>query len=309
MPRRKQSSAETHDGEPTPRVLWNGAITFGLVHVPVELHPAAQHHQLDLDLLDRRTMDPVGYQRVNKKNGRVVPWADIVKGYEYRKGRYVVLDEADFKHANPKATQTIEIACFVRPEQVPPFFYDTPYYLAPGKRGEKTYALLREAMRQTGLIGIAKVVIQTREHLAAVMPVGRLLLLNTLRFADEIRDARGLAAPAEGAKAAGLSARELEMAVQLVKSMAEAWRPERFHDTYKDDLLTRVKAKVKAGRTEAVAETAQAEAPTGQRPSAEIVDLVALLKNSLHKPSARSRAPAARKRGSSNRSAALRKRA
>jgi DNA end-binding protein Ku len=130
------------------------------------------------------------------------------------------------------------------------------------------------------------------------MPVGRLLLLDTLRFADEIREARGLAAPPEGAKAAGLSARELEMAVQLVKSMAEAWRPERFHDTYKDDLLARVKAKVKAGRTEAVAETAQAEAPTGQRPSAEIVDLVALLKNSLHKPSARSRAPAARKRAS-----------
>jgi DNA end-binding protein Ku len=309
MPRRNRSSAENPDGKPTPRVLWNGAITFGLVHVPVELHPAAQRHQLDLDLLDRRTMDPVGYQRVNKKNGKVVPWADIVKGYEYQKGRYVVLDEADFKRANPKATQTVEIACFVRPEQVPLFFYDTPYYLVPGKRGEKTYALLREALRQTGLIGIATVVIQTKQHLAAVVPAGRLLLLDTLRFVDEIRDASGLAAPAEGTKAAGLSGRELEMAVQLVKSMAEAWRPERFHDTYKDDLLARVKAKVKAGRTEAVEEKAQTEAPTGQRPSAEIVDLVALLKNSLHKPAARSRAPAARKRGASNRTAALRKRA
>ena len=308
MPRRKQSSAETPDDKPTPRVLWRGAITFGLVHVPVELHPAAQRHQLDLDLLDRRTMDPVGYQRVNKKNGKVVPWSDIVKGYEYQKGRYVVLDEDDFKRANPKATQTVEIVCFVRPEQVPPFFYDTPYYLVPGKRGEKTYALLREAMRQTGLIGIAKVVIQTREHLAAVVPAGRLLLLDTLRFVDEIRDAGGLAAPAEGTKAAGLSAKELDMALQLIKSMAEAWKPERFHDTYKDDLLARVKAKVKAGRTKAVEEPAKAET-TGQRPSAEIVDLVALLKNSLHKPAARIRAPAAHKRGSSNRAAALRKRA
>jgi len=288
MPRRKQPDTERSDDKPAGRKLWTGAISFGLVHVPVELHPAAQRHGLDLDLIDRRTMDPVGYQRVNKKTGRVVPWEDIAKGYEYQKGRYVVLDENDFKRANPKATQTVEIACFVAPEQVPLFFYDTPYYLVPAKRGEKTYALLREAIRQAGVIGIATVVIQTRQHLAAVVPAGRLLMLDTLRFTDEIRDARGLAAPAEGTKAAGLSAKELDMARELVESMKESWHPERFHDTYKDDLLARVKAKIKAGRTEAVEEP-EAE-PTARRPSAEVVDLVALLKNSLRKPAAQSHA-------------------
>ena len=291
MPRRKQPDTEPSDDKPAGRKLWTGAISFGLVHVPVELHPAAQRHRLDLDLIDRRTMDPVGYQRVNKKTGKVVPWEDIVKGYEYQKGRYVVLDEDDFKRANPKATQTVEIACFVAPEQVPLIFYDTPYYLSPAKRGEKTYALLREAMRETGLIGIATVVIQTKEHLAAVVPAGRLLVLNTLRFVDEIRDAGGLAAPAEGTKAAGLSSRELGMAVELVKSMKDAWHPERFHDTYKDDLLARVKAKAKAGKTKAVDEP---ETQALGRPSAEVVDLVALLKNSLRKPAARSEAPGKR---------------
>jgi DNA end-binding protein Ku len=290
MPRRKNPLPNRPTAS-APGVLWRGAISFGLVHVPVELHPAAQRHQLDLDLLDRRTMDPVGYQRVNKKNGKVVPWSDIVKGYEYQKGRYVVLDEDDFKRANPKATQTVEIICFVRPEQVPPFFYDTPYYLVPGKRGEKTYALLREAMRQTGLIGIAKVVIQTREHLAAVMSVVH-CRCSIPCVSPMTRDARGLPRR-RGTKAAGFS----------IGSDPPTWgipKPNECFDVTFEDKEHHVlgKAKIKAGRTKAVEEPAKSET-TEQRPSAEIVDLVALLKNSLHKPVARSRAQAARKRGSS----------
>jgi len=271
-----------------PRALWTGSLSFGLVNIPIEVHTAVRDHRPHFRMLHAKDRSPINFERICQKDGKSVPWGDIVKGYEYEKGRYVVLDENDFKRANLKATQTVEIACFVTPEQVPLFFYDTPYYLVPAKRGEKTYALLREAMRQVGVIGIATVVIQTRQHLAAVVPVGRLLMLDTLRFVDEIREARGLAAPAEGTKAAGLSAKELDMARELVESMKESWHPERFHDTYKDDLLARVKAKIKAGRTEAVEEP-EAE-PTARRPSAEVVDLVALLKNSLRKPAARSHA-------------------
>jgi DNA end-binding protein Ku len=201
-----------------PRALWKGAISFGLVHVPVELYPAARSNALDLTWLDRRTMDPVGYKRVNKNNGKEVPKDEIVKGYEYQDGRYVVLGPEDFKRANPTATQTVEILAFVDVSEIGPQFYENPYYLVPGKRGEKAYALLRETMKRAGKAAVASVVIATKQHLAAVIPMGKLLLLDTLRYADEIRDSASFTLPAEGLKSAGISDKEVDMALNSSKA-------------------------------------------------------------------------------------------
>ncbi len=261
-----------------PRALWKGAISFGLVNVPVELYPAAQSHSLDLTWLDKRTMDPVGYKRYNKSTDKEVPKDEIVKGYEYEHGRYVVLGAEDFKRANPTATQTVEILAFVEREQIPPLYFETPYYLVPGKRGEKAYALLRETMKRANRAAVATVVIATKQHLAAVLPLGDLLLLNTLRYADEIRDTAGFALPSASLKQAGVSEKEVDMALKLVESMAEDWKPEQYHDTYREDLLARVEEKVAAGETEVVPEPSK---DTEVRPSAKVVDLVALLQNSL----------------------------
>lgn len=261
-----------------PRALWKGAISFGLVNVPVELYPAARSSTLDLTWLDRRTMDPVGYQRINKRSGKEVPKDQIVKGYEYEDGRYVVLGPEDFRRANPTATQTVEILAFVNREDIPPLFFESPYYLVPGKRGEKAYALLRETMKRANRAAVASVVIATRQHLAAMLPMGNLLLLNTLRYADEIRDTASFALPSASLKEAGVSEKEIDMALKLVASMDEDWNPTQYHDTYREDILARVKEKVAQGETAVVAEPGKEAAP---RYTAQVVDLVALLQNSL----------------------------
>ncbi|MEP7206637.1 MAG: Ku protein [Casimicrobiaceae bacterium] len=261
-----------------PRALWKGAISFGLVNVPVELHPAAQTNTLDLTWLDKRTMSPVGYKRYNKSTGKEVPKDDIVKGYEYEAGHYVVLGTEDFKRANPVATQTVEILAFVDREEIPPLFFDTPYYLVPGKRGEKAYALLRETMKRANRAAVASVVIATKQHLAAVIAHAGFLVLNTLRYADEIRDTASFDVPSTSIKTAGVSEKEIDMALKLVESMSGAWDPTQYHDTYREDLLARVDEKVKAGETELVPEPAK---EAEKRPSAQVVDLVALLQDSL----------------------------
>jgi DNA end-binding protein Ku len=290
----------------SPRVIWKGAISFGLVHVPVALYAAAQRHSLDFDLLDKRSMDPIGYRKVNKSTGREVPSAAIVKGYEYQKGHYVVLEDEDLKRANPVATQTVEILRFVEEGAIPPTYFDTPYYLAPGPRGDKVYALLREAMKKAGCIAIASVVIQTRQHPAALIPQERLLLLNTLRFADELREPKGLDLPSGGLKAAGVSGKEVEMALSLIENMRGEWDPELLRDTYQADVIKRLEAKVKAGKTEEVEEPDESEEP---RKSAEVVDLMALLKKSVkhggRKPArhAKRRASTARQRHAARRRA------
>ncbi len=260
-----------------PRVLWKGAITFGLVNIPVGLHSAVKHNALDFTLRDRRNFAPVGYKRVNKETGRVVDWDQIVKGYEYEKGSYVALSEEDFKRANVEATQTVEILAFVEAADIEPVYFDTPYYLSPGKRGEKGYALLRETMKRSGKAAVANVVIRTRQYVAVVLPMDDMLILNTLRFADEIRSADDFELPGE----ARASAREVEMALKLVKEMSEKWKPEKYHDTYRDDLLARIRKKVKAGETEEVAEPEEA----GKEPKkgAEVIDLMAPLKRSVEK--------------------------
>jgi DNA end-binding protein Ku len=260
------------------RSLWKGAISFGLVHIPVEMYPAVREHGLDLTMLDRRDFSPVGFKRYNKNNNKEVSWDDIVKGYEYTDGEYVVLSEEDLRRANPEATGTIDILAFVDAEQVPLLYYEQPYYLAPGKGGDKVYALLRETLRKTGKIGIATVVIRVKQHLAALVCVGDTIVLNTLRFADEIRETDELKIPAKSAKTAAVSDKEIKMAMALVEGMSEEWKPEQYHDTYREDVMALVEKKVKAKETKVITMPGKEAA----RPAASnVVDLVALLQQSL----------------------------
>lgn len=286
-----------------PRVVWKGAITFGLVHIPVNLYPGATSSTLDFDLLDRRDFAPVGYQRVNKRTGKAVESGALVKGYEYAKGEYVVVSDQDFREANVKATQTVEIQAFVAPAEVAPCYFDTPYYLEPGKRAGKGYALLRETLRKTGRVGVATVVLRARQHLALLMPVGRLLVLNTLRFADEIRPASGLDLPAASLKTVGVAPKESEMAERLVEDMSERWRPEAYKDTYREDLLARIKRKVKSGQTHEVGGDAEREPP---RRGAQVIDLMEALKKSLAAKGGRS--SPAKRRGTVRRAKAVEQR-
>ena len=179
------------------RALWKGAITFGLVHVPVELYPAEERKEFKFSMLDKRDFSPVGYKRYSKKSGKEVDWQNVVKGYEYEKDQYVVLSDEDFKRANVRATQTIEIRAFVGADEIPAEYFETPYYLAPDKRGQKVYALLRETLKSTRRIAVAQVVIRTTPHLAAVMPNGRALMMVTLRYQDELRPMKDLDLPPE----------------------------------------------------------------------------------------------------------------
>ena len=256
------------------RALWKGAISFGLVHIPVELHKAVESHDLDLTMLDKRDFSPIGFKRYNKGSGKEVTWDNIVKGYEYSDGEYVVLSDEDLRLANPKATQTIDIMAFVDADSVPLTFYETPYYLAPGRGGDKVYALLRETLHKAGRIAIATVVIRTRQHLCALVSVGDGIIMNTLRYATEIRNPEDLKLPGDS----GLTDKELKMALSLVEDMSEKWNPKEYHDTYREDVLKLVEKKVKAGQTHTIT------APSDESPvpkASNVVDLVALLKQSL----------------------------
>ncbi|NVM77112.1 DNA end-binding protein Ku [Duganella sp. SG902] len=275
------------------RALWKGAISFGLVYIPVEMYTAVQEHDLDLTMLDRRDFSPVGYKRYNKKTGKEVTWDDIVKGYEYEDNEYVVLSDEDLKRANVEATQTIDIVAFVEAADVPLTYYETPYYLAPARGGAKVYALLRETLRKAGKIGIATVVMRTKQHLCALVCVEDKIVLNTLRYATEIRDAEELKLPPATLKAAGISDKELQMALSLVDGMSEEWKPEQYHDTYKEDVMAMIKKKIKAGQTKTI--TAP-EKDTAAPKASNVVDLVALLQNSLGKRGAKGAAAKAKPR-------------
>ena len=262
------------------RSLWKGAISFGLVHIPVQMFSAEDRgHELDLTMLDKRDLGPVGYKRYNKSTGEDVPWGEIVKGYEYQDGQYVVLSDEDFRRANIDASKTVDIQAFVDLNDIPPLFFETPYYLAPGKRGEKAYALLRDALKKAGKAGIATVVIRTRQYLAAVIPREDVLLMNTLRYADEIRGVEELSIPASALQARA-TAKEVDMALRLIDDMSEKWQPDKFKDTYRDDLLARIEEKVRAGQTE---EITRPEKGGREKEGAEVIDLMALLKKSVEK--------------------------
>ena len=268
-----------------PRGLWKGAISFGLVNVPVELFSAEKRStELDMTMLDKRDLAPVGYKRYNKVTEEDVPWAEIVKGYEYEDGKYVVLSDEDFRRANVEASKTVEILAFVDREEVPAKFFEKPYYLAPGKHGEKAYALLRETLGKAGKIGVATVVIRTKQYLAAVFPEAEFLMMNTLRYADELRAPEELGIPSSALKGPKVTAKEIDLALRLVEDMAEEWEPEKFKDTYRHDLLARIKEKVKAGQTEEITQPDKEDRVPG---GAEVIDLMALLRKSVEKKSQR----------------------
>jgi DNA end-binding protein Ku len=259
------------------RTLWKGAITFGLVHIPIGLYSATAESGIDFDWLDKRTMDPVGYKRVNKKTGKEIDKDDIVKGVKWDNGEYVVVSPEEISAAYPRSTQTIEIESFVDADDVPFVYLERPYYVGPVNKGDKVYALLREALKQTHKVGIAKVVIQTKQHLAVLIPCGPALVLNLLRWGGEIRSWEDLKLPASDPKAAGVKDAELNMAKQLIEGMASHWSADAFRDSFKDEIMKLVESKARAGQTETV--TQVEKAPSGS--DSNVIDLTELLRRSL----------------------------
>lgn len=269
------------------RAIWKGAISFSLINIPVSLYPATRREELKFHLLRKSDLSPIKYQRVAEADGKEVPWQEIVKGYEYEKGRFVVLEEEDFRQADVNATQTVEIVQFVSLKDIDAMFFDKPYYLEPDKRGAKAYALLREALQKSGKVGIAKVVIKTRQHVAALKPEGKALVLELMHFDEELIEPGTLNLP-ENVQVAG---RELEMATELVGRMSDRWKPEHFADEYRQALLKLIEKKIElGGRTPAAA-------PSSKRPTGNVIDLVSVLQESLAKTGEpRARKPAKKKK-------------
>lgn len=278
-----------------PRAIWKGAISFGLVHVPVALYPASQDAGIDFDWLDRRTMDPVGYQRINKRTGKPIKGSDIVKGIEQEDGDYVLVTDEQIKAAYPASTQSIEIETFVQAAEIPFLLLEKPYYLEPIGKGEKVYALLREAMFEAGVIGISRVVMHTKEHLAALVPMGPGLVLNTIRWASEIRPVDELRFPPEGRTAAGVKPAELKMATQLISDMTTTWDAESYQDRFVDAVQQLVKRKIAAGDTQVVTAI---EASQEKTATSNVVDLTELLARSLKQRQGRSGAREDQKKSS-----------
>ncbi len=260
-----------------PHAIWKGAISFGLVHVPVALYPGSSEIGIDFDWLDKRTMDPVGYKRVNKKTGKEITKENIVKGVKVESGDYVVLSEDEIKAAYPKTTQTIEIEAFVKASDIPFTHLESPYYLEPIAKGEKVYALLREAMLEADVIGVARVVMHTKEHLAALIPSGPGLMLNTLRWEEEIRPWNDIKLPPAGK--GNLKPAELSMAKELISNMTEKWKPDAYTDKFTKAIHTLVAKRVETGDTK----TVEALEDVGPAESSNVLDLTALLKQSLGK--------------------------
>jgi len=260
------------------RPIWKGMISFGLVSVPVVLYPAEQSHTLSFSMLDKRDFAPIGYKRYNKTTGKEVPWNDIVKGYEYEKDQFVVMSEEDFRRANVQQARSVDIVTFVDAGSIPPQYFATPYYLVPGERGQKVYALLRETMRATGKVGVGQVVIRTTHHLAAVVPIDDALMMITMRYANEIRARKEFDFPSTNMKTVGVTPKELELARKLIEDMAGEWKPEDFEDTYNEDLMHRIEEKIKRGETHLLTKP---EGETAEPRSAQVIDLMDLLKQSL----------------------------
>lgn len=259
-----------------PRAIWKGAISFGLVHIPVSLVSATSAQGVDFDWLDKRSMDPVGYKRINKATGKEVSKDNIVKGVAYEKGRYVLLSEEEIRSAHPKSTQTIEIIAFVASDQIPLQNIDTPYFLAPDKRGGKVYALLRETLKKTRKVALANVVLRTKQHLAALMPLESALVLVMLRWPAEVRSLDTLELPSDVTKPS-LAKAELDMAKRLVDDMSADWQPGDYRDSFQEKIMALVAKKAKAGKIKDVETVKGSE----ERKSADVIDLTELLKRSL----------------------------
>jgi DNA end-binding protein Ku len=274
------------------RAIWKGSISFGLVNIPIALYPATRREELKFRLLRQSDLSPVNYKRVAEKDGREVSWDQIVKGYEYEKGKYVVLKDEDFERVDLEATQTVDIQDFVDQEEIDPMFFYKPYYLEPQKGGDKAYALLRDALKDSGKVGIAKVVIKTRQYLAGVKPEDGALVLELMHFADELADPGKLHVP----KKTEVGKREMNMAKSLIESMSSKWNPEKYKDDYREALMEVIEEKVEAGGKEIEEKPKKAPKPT------KIIDLVSVLQKSLEqtggKKKATAKSPGKRKRPS-----------
>ena len=253
------------------RPIWKGAISFGLVNIPVGLYSAvSKAERVKFRLLRDKDQSPIRYKRVAEVDEKEVPWEEIVKGYEYERGHFVVLTEADFERVRIKSSQVIEIKEFVELEEIDPMFFDEPYLLGPEKGGDRAYALLREALAKANKVGISKVVLRTREHLAAVKPVGKALVLELMHFADELADPQTLNLPSSSP-----APKEMDIALSLVGAMTAKWNPHDFHDEYAEALMKVIDEKIAAGGK---------ELPVSKHrppPSTKVVDIVAMLQKSL----------------------------
>jgi DNA end-binding protein Ku len=232
------------------RSIWRGAISFGLIYIPVRLYNATQAEELDFDMLRRGDHCPIHYAKVCRETGEEVPYEDIVKGFEYRKGEYVILEDEDFKRANVKKSQTVEIVNFVEADEIDQKYLEKPYFLEPDKGAEKVYSLLREALHRSKKAGIARFVLRTREHMALLKAEGDVIVLNQMRFATEIRKPDELNLPGH----AGVTDKELDMAIKLVDQLSEEWKPEQYTDTYIEDLKRIIQEKVEGKKVEPVEE-------------------------------------------------------
>ena len=262
-----------------PRPIWNGTISFGLLQVPVQLMPGERSVDLHFRMLDGRTKSPIRYERVNSETGDEVPWKDVVKAFEYAKGSYAVIDEKELKLAAPESTETVDIEAFVDADSIDVRHFEKPYFLVPGKRADKGYVLLRETLKKTKKVGIAKLVIRTRQYLAMLAPQEKALILVLLRFPQELIDADEYALPKGGSAAHKINARELDMAARLVESMSVDWRPADYKDDFRDKLRKIVQASIKKGRGRAAPKIeATEEAPEA---GGNVVDFMSLLQKSL----------------------------
>jgi DNA end-binding protein Ku len=264
------------------RAIWKGSISFGLVNIPIALYPATRREELRFRLLRKSDLSPVNYKRVAEKDGKEVPWDQIVKGYEYEKGKYVVLKEEDFERVDLEATQTVDIQDFVDQEEIDPMFFYKPYYLEPQKGGDKAYVLLRDALKDSNKVGIAKVVIKTRQYLAGVKPEDGTLLLELMHFADELADPEKLHVP----KKTEVGKREMNMAKSLIDSMSSKWNPEKYKDDYREALMEVIEEKVEAGGKEIEEKPRKAPKPT------KVIDLVSVLQKSLEQTGSKKKATA-----------------
>jgi len=286
------------------RTLWKGAISFGLVTIPVSLYPATRREELKFKMLRKSDLSPINYKRVAEADGKEVPWGEIVKGYEHEKGKFVVIKDEDFARVDVEATQTVDIINFVAIEDVDPLLFYKPYYLEVGKGGDKAYVLLRDALLKAGKIAIAKVVIRSRQHLAGVKPQKDGLILELMHFPNELIDVSEFKEPAE--KAVGKA--EMNMAEQLIESMTSEWEPEKYTDEYHDALEKLIEDKIEHGGEE------EGPAPAKKKKATNVVDLVSILQQSIQdsqskKPTAGSKKAAAEKKKAPAKKAAQRKKA
>ena len=252
-----------------PRSIWKGSIAFGLVNIPIELYSAVRDHRPKFRLLHAKDEAPVRYERVCQTEGKPVAWEDLVKGYEYEKGQFVVLTRDDFKTAALEKTKTIDILDFVDPDEIDERYFETPYYLQPGKGAERAYALLREAIRESGRIGVGKIILRDAQHLAAIEVIEDALVLTMMRFADELAELDDFKFPSS----TGLRKQELTMARQLVENLSASWDPAKYTDEYRDNLMRVIQGKLKGRKPKLQAR----ETPQG----AAVVDLMSRLKASL----------------------------